>query len=796
MRRALGAACGAVLLLLAPKFALFAQDGPAQPAQAKTLPFAALHIPHLDQGPTLKDFLEMHPSPAFADKMLKVEGFKQHDPTDGAPVSQKTELYLGYTDKNLYVVCVCFDFEPDKIRAHMVRRELINGDDQIGFVLDTFHDKKHGVFFYVNAYGIQQDGIWSDDSQPDYSFDMLWNSEAKLTGHGFVAWFEIPFKSLRFPATPEQTWGMFFERDVVRNNEASFYPHITSNAQGFLSQDADADGLAHISPGRNLQLIPYASLRSFRSLDDRDPNNAYFHDTTLQGRIGLDAKAVLHDSLVLDATINPDFSQVESDDPQVTVNQRFEVFFPEKRPFFQENASFLDTPMQLVFTRRIVDPEYGIRMTGKVGPWALGWLFADDKDPSDRVPTYDGLNGRKAYYGILRVNRDIGKESTFGLIYTDRELNTSPDTICTDNPCSVGSNRVGGFDTKLKVSPKWSLIAQAVLSHTKFNDGSHTGGQAYQYYLERSSTKLEFNSLYQDTSAGFETDTGFFRRPDVRRFSNFALYRFHREGKALQWHGPSLFTINNWDHSGTRLEYFANTNYRWIFKRQTDFGVYSNLGHERLRPFDYGALPSNRDYAHYHDGLFFDFGYFKQLTLSGEMNFGTDTNYNPPLIPGCTAGPANCIGIPNLAKSDFAQFFVTVRPTTHLTIDNTYLLTRLRDNVTDRAILNNHIIRSKWNYQFTREFSLRLIGQYTAVLTDPALSSLQKTKQANADVLFTYLVHPGTAIYVGYNSDLQNYDPSLRLDPNDPNMNLLRTPGRLINDGRQVFIKISYLFRY
>ncbi len=178
------------------------------------------------------------------------------------------------------------------------------------------------------------------------------------------------------------------------------------------------------------------------------------------------------------------------------------------------------------------------------------------------------------------------------------------------------------------------------------------------------------------------------------------------------------------------------------------------------------------------------------------MNFGTDTNYNPPLIPGCTAGPANCIGIPNLAKSDFAQFFVTVRPTTHLTIDNTYLLTRLRDNVTDRAILNNHIIRSKWNYQFTREFSLRLIGQYTAVLTDPALSSLQKTKQANADVLFTYLVHPGTAIYVGYNSDLQNYDPSLRLDPNDPNMNLLRTPGRLINDGRQVFIKISYLFRY
>jgi hypothetical protein len=649
----------------------------------------------------------------------------------------------------------------------------------------------------MNPVGVQQDGIWSDDREPDTSFDMLWKSESRVTDKGYVAWFEIPFKSLRFPSLTDQTWGVFFERDIRRNNEFSFYPYITSNAQGFLSQETEMDGMKEISPGRNLQLIPYASFRSFRSLDDRDLNKAFFQDIHAQGRFGLDGKVILKDSLVLDATVNPDFAQVESDEPQVTVNQRFEVFFPEKRPFFQENASFFDTPMQLVFTRRIADPEYGVRLTGKVGPWALGALITNDKLPGDSSPTYDPLSGAKAYYGIVRVNHDIGKESTFGFIFTDRELHTQPNSICTSDPCIVGSNRVGGFDTKIKFNGKWSLTGQAVLSHTKFNDGTHNGGQAYWAYLERSSTKLEFNSLYQDTSAGFQTYTGFFRRPDIRRFSNFALYRFRREGKVLQWHGPSIFTINNWDHRGTRLEYFTNVNYRWIFAKQTTLGFYGNLGHERLRPVDFDSLPGNRDYAHYHVGTFFEFGVFKQLSLNGEMNIGRDTNYDPGPVPACPPGQTGiCVGPPVLAKSSFAQIMATLRPVTRLTIENTYLLTRLRDNVTGESILNNHIIRSKWNYQFNREFSLRVIPQYNALLTNRSLSSLQTTKQFNADFLFTYLIHPGTAIYVGYNSDLQNIDPSLKVDPLDPNGNLLRTRDRLINDGHEVFIKVSYLFRY
>ena len=765
-----------LLVILGPSLSTL-----AGPPGKDPVTFTNLHIPRLEHRPAITDFLTMQPSAAFAGKMLKVEGFMQRDPKDGSPISQKTEVYLGYTNQNLYVVCVCFDSEPNKIRAHMVRREQINDDDQFGFVLDTFSDRKNALFFYTNPLGVQQDGIWNDFQEPDYSYDMLWNSQGRITPQGFVVWFEIPFRSLRFPRNPEQTWGLFFERDIRRNFEFSFYPHISSNTQGWLTQETHADGLRDISPGRNIQFVPYGSLRSFHGLDDRPGGVPHFFGKSFEPRAGLDSKIVLKDSLVFDATVNPDFAQVESDEPQVTVNQRFEVFFPEKRPFFLENSGYFGTPINLVFTRRIADPDYGLRLTGKQGPWSIGAFFADDKSPGDSVAPADPLSGAKAYFGVLRVNHDIGKQSTIGLIYTDRELATVSNTACTDNRCIVGSNRVGGLDAKITFSPTWYATAQALVSSTDFNNGFHKGGPDFWEYVEHSTRKVEYNVLYQDTSEGFQTETGFFRRPDIRRFSQFALYRFRPEGKHLVWHGPSLFTINNWDHKGTRLEWFANTNYRFQFQRQTFLGFFGNLGHERLRPSDFSALPDNRDYAHRHTGFFFQSAFFKQVSLNGEIGWGTDTNFDPALGP------------PVLANSSYAQIYVTLRPTGKLTIDNTHLLTRLRSLNQGPGIFDNHIIRSKWNYQFTREFSLRFIGQYAAVLTNQNLTSLQTTKNFNADLLFTYLLHPGTAVYVGYNSNLQNLDPSLSQDSNG---NLLHIPNRFLNDGRQIFVKISYLFRF
>jgi uncharacterized protein DUF5916 len=759
----------------------------ASPAQNSILPNTNLRLNSVDiapieRAPTLEDFAGMTATSDLARKMTRISTFTQRFPTDGSAVSQRTEAFVGYTSKNLYVVFLCFDKEPSRIRAHMNRREDIQEDDQAGFMIDSFLDHRHAYTFYVNPVGVQQDGSWTEGNDPDFSYDTVWNSSAHLTKDGYVAWFEIPFKSLRFPHTPEQRWGMIFERDIPRNNEASFFPPISSSQQGFLTQETSADGMREISPGRNIQLNPYGSFSSFHALDTRDPNQARYSNRLAQMRAGLDTKFVLKDSLVLDTTINPDFAQVESDEPQTTINQRFEVFFPEKRPFFQENSGYFETPVNMVFTRRIADPTYGIRLTGKVQKWSIGTLFADDRLPGKSVVESDPLSGHRAYYGILRVSHDLWKDSNIGVIYTDRELKTVPTTSCTDDSCLVGFNRIGGIDSKLRFNKNWIATVQALASSTKFSDGTRAAGPSYQIYVERSSHALEFNTLYNDTAPGFETLTGFYRRPDIRRFSNFVGYKFYSKNKngKLVWHGPTLFTINNWDHSGTRLEYYENINYRWVFKGQTTIGIYENVGHERLRPFDYDALLHNQDYAHHQLGFFFNTALSKMWTFNSEFNWGQDTNYEP------RTGP------PVVGASGFGQAGLNVRPIRGLSINNTYLLSRLADRSTGQNVFNAHIIRSKWNYQFTNALSLRLIGQYNAVLSNPTYTTLQNTKNFNADFLVTYLVHPGTAVYIGYNSNLENLDPSLANTPDG----LLRTRGRFLNDGRQIFVKISYLFRY
>ena len=318
----------------------------------------------------------MHPGAAVAEHMLKVTGFIAREPADGAQPTQDTDVYLAYDDHNLYAVFICWDKEPDKIRARMTRREDIFSDDSAEIMIDTFNDARRGYAFAANPLGIQWDALWTEgpsarDSPLDYSgfdqsFDTVWNSEGRLTGQGYMLLMTIPFKSLRFPNTDPQQWRIILNRSIPRTNENLFWPRISNRIQGRFNQAAIATGL-EMSRVRNIQLIPYGLLRGFRDIDQRDPANPFFESRTLQPEVGLDAKFILHDSFVLDATVNPDFSQVESDQPQITVNQRFEVFFPEKRPFFLENSNYFTTPIDLVFTRRIAHPEFGLRLTGKSG---------------------------------------------------------------------------------------------------------------------------------------------------------------------------------------------------------------------------------------------------------------------------------------------------------------------------------------------------------------------------------------------------------------------------------------------
>lgn len=770
-----------ILLTASPLLAQQApRKGPSLGAPNLAAEISSLNIPRIQAAPKLGDFEGMEPASELARKMLKIAQFTQKEPHDGAPASQRTEAYLGYTDKNFYAVFLAFDAEPAKLRARMLRRELIDDDDQIGVWLDTFHDHRHAYMFYVNPYGIQQDGLMAEGQGFDNSFDTVWHTYAKINGSGYMVVVEIPFKSLRFKRQPTNDWGVILIRVIPRNSEHSFFPQNTNRVQGMLTQEGTLNGFQEISPGRNLQFIPYTSVGAFRALDERDPAGDRFTGKHVQPKAGLDSKVVIKDSLVLDTTINPDFGQIESDDPQVTVNQRFEVFFPEKRPFFQENANFFQTPLQLVFTRRIGDPLYGVRLTGKEGPWAIGAMIANDRSPGKSVISTDPLADANAYFGILRINRELGKNNSVGVIYTDRELHTVPNSFCTSVRCDVGFNRVGGVDTQIRFNQNWRLQAQAVTSETKFSDGTHLAGPAYFLYGERSSRTLEFNTMYQDIAPGFAAEAGFINRTDFRRFSNFMSRTFFPEGKHLNSHGPRLFQLSMWDHNGTRLNHQLNPGYGWNFQRNSFFNIFGVWERERLRPVDFTTLTANQDYHHAIGGVEAGTQYFKWVNLNFEMDWGTATNFVP------RSGP------PVLAYSNTSFMRAVVRPTKGLTVENSYLMTRLLDQDTHLNIFNNHILRSKWNYQFTKEFSLRLIGQYTTTISNPFLTTLQTTKSFNADVLFTYLLHPGTAIYAGYNSNLQNLDPRLQITADG----LLRTRNSFINDGRQVFIKLSYLFRY
>ncbi|MBI4465942.1 MAG: carbohydrate binding family 9 domain-containing protein, partial [Acidobacteria bacterium] len=554
----------------------------------------------------------MKPNGEMEGQLAKVEDFRQRVPSDGQPSSQRTEAYLGYDAKNLYAVFVCFDREPEKIRARMVNREQLFGvqsaaDDIVSIDLDTFHDQRRAYIFTVNPLGIQADSIWTEGQGHDSSFDTLWYSKGKLTAQGYVVWMAIPFKSLRFPATPQQTWGIILNRDIPRNNEETYWPHYSSRIEGRLNQAAPMTGLENISPSRNLQFIPYGVFRSFRALDTRDPLRPRFERDRADADVGLDAKVVLEDALVVDVAVNPDFSQVESDEPQVTVNQRFEVFFPEKRPFFIENASFFQTPINLVFSRRVADPQFGVRLTGKLGPYALGAFLIDDEAPGKSVPENHNLDGDRSLFTIVRVNRDLWRQSTLGFIITDWEFQDS-------------FNRIGGVDGRFKLSENWVASFQGVASSTRclpsgdrvlsalglvgvdgcfsFDpDRAPLAGPAYDAEIRRSGRQLNYSLEYNDRSDGFRTAPGFLRRRDIRRIGQKVGYGFRPEGRWLISWGPFFGTEAVFDHQGTRLDLTQDSSITFEFVGQTEIGGLYNWDRERLRPKDFPVLSGNRDFS-------------------------------------------------------------------------------------------------------------------------------------------------------------------------------------------------------
>lgn len=699
--------------------------------------------------------------------MAHAEDFRQSKPTDGAPATQRTDAYLGYDQSNIYIVWLCHDSSPNEIRSQLTKRENAIGDDSVEVIFDTYKDQRRGYVFASNPVGVQSEGLWSEDGGTDNSWDTVWNTNGRRTANGYFVIMSIPFRSLRFSHEDMQQWGFILHRSIPRNNEETFWPFVSSKINGRLNQSGTLTGLDHISPGRNIEVNPYGVWHASRSLNSLD-TPPRFEGEKLGGRMGTDAKIVLKDSLVLDLTVKPDFSQIESDEPQITVNQRFPVFFPEKRPFFLENSNYFDTPYPLLYTRNIVDPEYGARLTGKLGKVSLGFIFANDRSPGQSVPATDPEFGKKATFMIGRVNYDILKQSTIGLIYTDREFDGS-------------FNRVGGIDGSFKWKKNYFATFQALVTSTRDLVGNYSAGPAFKAGGGYSGRRFNANTYFEDNSSGYQTQVGFYSRPDYIRFSNFINYRWRPEGKILVSFGPNLFEGTNWDHSGLRLDYQFNPGFNFEFKHNTTLNFFYNAARSHLRPKDYNTLTAVQDYANGGRGFYLQSDYFKKVSFNFQGVWG-----NTPNVIPATGGPRDAF------EQNF-QVSVTVKPINQFQITTTYLGDYWQDTIIrEQNLYNTHIIRSKWNYQINKEMSVRFIGQYNTNLARPAFVALDTTKNFNYDLLFTWLLHPGTALYVGYNTNLSTLDPTLVNGPNG----FVQRPNVFINDGRQIFVKASYLFRF
>jgi len=703
-------------------------------------------IPKVTQPPKLEDFLSGEPQEAG----LKIESFRQMEPGDGQPVSLPTRAYLSRDDQNLYAVFVCED-EPSKIRARMTRREQIDNDDVVGLFVDTFHDRQRAYGFVANPLGVQQDLIRTDGQDDDASFDTLWYSRGRLTEYGYAVWMAIPFKSLRFASTDTQTWGVAVGRRINRLNEVSLWPYITEREEGFVRQMAEVELQDRISPGRNIQLLPYGVFADARFLNPEAPDGpAFQRDREL--RAGLDAKAVIRDALTLDLTVNPDFSQVESDEPQVTINQRFEVFVPEQRSFFIENAGYFRTPLNLFFSRRIAHPGYGARLTGKLQSLAVGALVMDDRAPGEALGTDDLLFEKRAVNGVLRVQHEFGRQSTVGVFASRRRFGSA-------------FNELASVDARLRLSNNWVFTGQAVTSRTREQDGSATTGPAYYASLYHYGRHLTYGEEYTDISPNFRTELGFVPRVDIRRAD-------HRLG-------PGSHYSIIWDHRGQLQEWMLD---HWLgaeLKGDTEIQGWWGEGYVLYRGIGF------RPRGH---GIYVSSERLKWLVLSGEFALGSRVNYFP--AEGLE---------PFKGASTTARASVAVLPTPALRLEQTYFYNHLgvlgddpkQGLVKGTSVFNNHILRTKLNYQFTRPLSFRFIFDYEGVLPNVSLVDLEKTKRPVFDVLMTYLLNPGTAVYVGYTERLENLAIANTLPPT-----LVRIPEPTTRTARQFFVKLSYLFRF
>jgi len=434
-----------------------------------------------------------------------------------------------------------------------------------------------------------------------------------------------------------------------------------------------------------------------------------------------------------------------------------------------------------VYTRDVARPAWGIRFTGKSGNTNVGIFATDDRMPGESVAQSDPLYQKRTIAAVGRISQDLGRGSNVGLIYTDREF-------------ANGWNRIGAADFTARMDEHWTAKGQIAASSTMGDLDSGTpptyaAGPAGVFQVSRNGHSFNMFNSFADYSKGFQTQLGFIQTSNIRRNFLHAQHQWYPKDKFYQSVGLEFNQDVAFDHDGNRVYSYTSFDPFWHLPRRIAIAPAVGQNSDTVSPYSYSALDGYRNFTQNYAGLWMRGAPWSQVNFTFDSYIGGNVNFNP------ATGKA-----PSLLKRQSVSVWFTVQPLHQLTIDNTYLLDRNRNAASGSFVYESQTLRSKVNFQFTRSLSARVIAELDSTLANPAETSLLQTKRLATQALLTWLPHPGTAIYFGYTNDLQNIDRSLcnRLVGGscDPMKTDLPRSATMMNDGKQIFLKASYLFRF
>ncbi len=693
---------------------------------------------------------------------VRVETWYETNVGDNAAPPVPNVGLLAYDDSYLYAAFEFGDPRPESIRAPYSDRDVLGQDtDYGGLILDPRHDGRTGLLLLANARGVQYDAVNDDvTGNEDSAPDVFWNAAGSITRDGWRLELRVPFSSLRYPAGDPRTWGIMLYRNYPRDYRYQMFS--TTHPRGgscFVCRANPLAGLSGLPRAGGLVLAPYASGR--RSDRPRDGLGSPLAAGALRGTFGLDAKWLPSVDHAVDATLEPDFSQIESDVAQIGVNERFALFFSEKRPFFLEGVELLSTPAQAVYTRTLTSPQWGARATGKLGATAYTALVARDEGGGSVI--LPGPNGStfapqdfRSLAGVARLRRDLGR-SFVSLLTTARE-----------HEQGAAHNRVLGPDFQWRHGDGDVLTGQALWSDTRTPtrpdladewDGRRLHGHAVELSWSHNRRHFDLTTQARDYGRGFRADNGFVPQVGFREGYLESGWTFRPSGFLRRLR---TFTIlDRVQDAGDGLVFQRISAGAGMNGRFNSF-LRLHAVADRVRALD-RVLPR------------------RQLLFSLEANpFRRLTGL---VLRGTLGEEVDFVEARRGHGADLT-LRATVRPTDHLELrlDGTRRWLDVPTSAgSDARLFTARVERLRATYTFTPRAFLRAVGQYVETRRDPALYASPVARRSagfSGSLLFAYKLDWQTVLFVGYGDE-----------------RALRDETRLERSARQMFVKLSYAWQ-